>query len=249
MENIFEDHFGVLPDPRVERTKKHKLLDIIAIAMCGVLSGADNWVEIEEFGQIREAWLREFLELPNGIPSHDTFGRVFARLDADAFRRSFIDWVRAVHRLTAGQVVAIDGKTLRGSVDKTKGKAALHVVSAWASENALVLGQLAVEDKSNEITAIPQLLEMLVLQGCIVTSDRDMIYCRNRLLALGSSEYPSRIQLVSAAPTRMRRKISTLDQGLDVVHCRRSPDYLPVGDVRAYTAFLEFENTKNFFSG
>jgi predicted transposase YbfD/YdcC len=171
MGNIFEDHFGTVPDPRVERTKKHKLLDIIAIAMCGVISGADNWVEIEEFGQIREAWLREFLELPNGIPSHDTFGRVFARLDAEAFRRSFIDWVRAVHTLTAGQVVAIDGKTMRGSVDRTKGKAALHVVSAWASENALVLGQLAVEDKSSEITAIPQLLEMLVLQGCIVTVD------------------------------------------------------------------------------
>jgi predicted transposase YbfD/YdcC len=171
MGNIFEDHFGMLPDPRVERTKKHKLLDIIAIAMCGVISGADNWVEIEEFGQIREAWLREFLELPNGIPSHDTFGRVFAQLDAEAFRRSFIDWVRAVHTLTAGQVIAIDGKTMRGSLDKTNGKAALHVVSAWASENALVLGQLAVEDKSNEVTAIPQLLAMLVLQGCIVTVD------------------------------------------------------------------------------
>jgi predicted transposase YbfD/YdcC len=171
MSNIFEDHFGALPDPRVDRTKKHKLLDIIGIAICGVISGADNWVEIEEFGQIREAWLREFLELPNGIPSHDTFGRVFARLDADAFRRSFIDWVRAVHTLTAGQVIAVDGKTMRGSVDKPNGKAALHVVSAWASENALVLGQLAVEDNSNEITAIPQLLEMLVLQGCIVTVD------------------------------------------------------------------------------
>jgi len=171
MGNMFEDHFGAIPDPRVERTKKHKLLDIIAIAICGVISGADNWVEIEAFGQIREAWLREFLELPNGIPSHDTFGRVFARLDTDAFRRSFIDWVRAVHTLTAGQVVAIDGKTMRGSVDKTNGKAALHVVSAWASQNALVLGQLAVEDKSNEITAIPQLLDMLVLQGCIVTVD------------------------------------------------------------------------------
>ena len=171
MGNIFEEHFGTLPDPRVERTKKHKLLDILAIAICGVISGADNWVEIEEFGQIREAWLREFLELPNGIPSHDTSGRVFARLDADAFRRSFIDWVRAVHTLTGGQVIAIDGKTMRGSLDTTNGKAALHVVSAWASENALVLGQVAVEAKSNEITAIPQLLEMLVLQGCIVTVD------------------------------------------------------------------------------
>lgn len=171
MGNIFEEHFSNLPDPRVDRTKKHKLIDIVAIALCGVMCGADNWVEIEEYGLIREGWLGEFLELPNGIPSHDTFGRVFARLDADAFRQSFIDWVRAVHTLTAGQVVAIDGKTIRGSADKANGKAALHVVSAWASENALVLGQLAVDDQSNEITAIPQLLAMLVLDGCIVTVD------------------------------------------------------------------------------
>ncbi len=171
MGNIFEDYFGELPDPRVERTKRHKLLDIVAIAMCGVICGADNWVEIEEFGLIREEWLRGILELPNGIPSHDTFGRVFARLDAEAFRRSFMAWVRAVHTLTAGQVVALDGKTMRGSAEASSGKAALHVVSAWASENQMVLGQLAVEGKSNEITAIPQLLEMLVVQGCIVTVD------------------------------------------------------------------------------
>jgi predicted transposase YbfD/YdcC len=171
MGNIFEAYFSELPDPRVERTKRHKLLDIVAIAMCGVICGADNWVEIEEFGLIREEWLRGFLELPNGIPSHDTFGRVFARLDAEAFRGSFMAWVRAVHTLTAGQVVALDGKTMRGSAEASSGKAALHVVSAWASENQMVLGQLAVEGKSNEVTAIPQLLEMLVVQGCIVTVD------------------------------------------------------------------------------
>jgi predicted transposase YbfD/YdcC len=171
MGNIFEDYFGELPDPRVERTKRHKLLDIVAIAICGVICGADNWVEIEEFGRVREGWLREFLELPNGIPSHDTFGRVFGRLDAEVFGDSFMDWVRAVYSLTAGQVLAIDGKTMRGSADKTNGKAALHVVSAWASANQMVLGQVAVADKSNEITAIPELLALLVVQGCIVTVD------------------------------------------------------------------------------
>lgn len=171
MGNVFEDYFGEMPDPRVERTKRHKLLDIVAIAMCGVICGADNWVEIEEFGHIREEWLKSFLELPNGIPSHDTFGRVFARLDADVFGTCFVEWVQAVYRISGGQTVNIDGKSMRGSADKLKGKSALQVVSAWASENALVLGQVAVDGKSNEIIAIPELLSMLALQGCVVTVD------------------------------------------------------------------------------
>lgn len=108
-----ETHFGEMTDPRVDRTKRHKLIGIIAIAICGVICGADGWTEIEEFGQICQGWLKQFLELPNGIPAHDTFGRVFARLDAEEFRRRFVEWVRGVHRLTGGQVVAVDGKTLR----------------------------------------------------------------------------------------------------------------------------------------
>lgn len=171
MSDLLEEYFGDLPDPRIDRTKKHKLIDIVAIALCGVICGADNWVEVEEFGIVREAWLRQFLELPNGIPSHDTFGRVFARLDAEAFRKRFIQWVRDVHTLTAGQVVAIDGKTVRRSGDHATGKEAIHLVSAWASENQLVLGQVKVDEQSNEITAIPELLKMLVLTGCIVTID------------------------------------------------------------------------------
>jgi predicted transposase YbfD/YdcC len=154
-----------MTDPRVDRTKRHKLIDIIAIAICGVICGADGWTEIEEFGQIRQGWLKQFLELPNGIPSHDTFGRVFARLDAEEFRRRFVEWVRCVHRLTGGQVVAVDGKTLRRSHDRTNGQDALQVVSAWASANALSLGQVKVADESNEITAIPRLLDMLYLAG------------------------------------------------------------------------------------
>jgi predicted transposase YbfD/YdcC len=163
-------HFGDLADPRIDRTKDHYLVDIVTIALCAVLCGADNWVDIETFGQAKEAWLRTFLALPNGIPSHDTFGRVFARLDPVAFQHCFLNWVKAVAPTTTGQV-AIDGKTLRGSHDRVGGKAALHLVSAWAANSGLVLGQVAVQAKSNEITAIPALLELLAVEGCTVTID------------------------------------------------------------------------------
>jgi len=164
-------HFADLPDPRIDRTKRHKLIDIIAIAICGVICGANDWVAIEAYGQAKESWLRQFLELPNGIPSHDTFGDVFGRLDSDAFRRCFLDWVQAVAVATQGQVIAFDGKCLRGSHDSLLGKNAIYMVSAWATQNHLVLGQMKVDDKSNEITAIPALLALLDVSGCIVTID------------------------------------------------------------------------------
>lgn len=140
MPSLLEADFNDMPEPCIDRTRKHKLIDIIAIATGAVVCGADNWVEVETFGLSCETWLRQFLELPNGIPSHDTFGRVFARLDAEAFRKRFLQWVRDVHTLSKGQVVAIDGKTARRTHDQANGKAALHLVSAWATENQLVLG-------------------------------------------------------------------------------------------------------------
>jgi len=166
-----ENCFGDLPDPRVRGRCDHKLLDIIMIAICGVLCGADSWVGIETVGKAKEDWFRAFLELENGIPSHDTFGYVFSKLDHEAFQKRFMRWVEAVFTVTKGQVVAIDGKTVRGSHDKNSGKAAIHLVSAWASENGIVLGQRKVDHKTNEITIIPELLRLLNVSGCLVTID------------------------------------------------------------------------------
>lgn len=166
-----EEHFSKVTDPRKDRTKDHKLIDIIAIAICGVICGAEGWVDIENFGKSKELWLRTFLELPNGIPSHDTFGRVFSMIDAQQFQLAFWEWVCAVNELISGQVVNIDGKCLRGSDDEKLGKRAIYMVSAWAAENEIVLGQRKVDEKSNEITAIPELLKMLDVSGCIVTID------------------------------------------------------------------------------
>ncbi len=159
-----------MEDPRIERTKRHRLRDIIILAICGVICGAEGWVEIEEFGKAKEAWFTDLLNLPNGIPSHDTFGRVFALIDPKQFEASFFQWVQGISQRVQG-VIAIDGKTLRRSHDRAAGKKALHLVSAWAVENRLVLAQLATEEKSNEITAIPLLLQQLALAGCIITID------------------------------------------------------------------------------
>jgi len=165
------DHFASLSDPRIDRTKHHHLLDILTIAICAIICGADGWVEIEEFGNAKLPWFQTFLTLPNGIPSHDTFGRVFAALDPEQFQACFLAWVQSAVTSTEHQLVALDGKTLRRSHDHTKGKAAIHMVSAWASATRLVLGQVKVDEKSNEITALPDLLQLLALKGCLVTID------------------------------------------------------------------------------
>jgi predicted transposase YbfD/YdcC len=164
-------YFSDLTDPRIDRTKRHKLLDIVVIAICGIICGADDWVEIEIFGNAKLGWFQTFLELPNGIPSHDTFGRVFGALNPDQFQTCFTNWILAVSDIIKGQVIAFDGKTLRRSHDKTRGKDAIIMVSAWATVNRLVLGQVKVDEKSNEITTIPELLQALDISGCIVTTD------------------------------------------------------------------------------
>jgi hypothetical protein len=151
--------FAQLPDPRVDRTKRHLLLDIVVIAVCAVICGADTWVDIEEYGRAKYEWLKRFLPLPHGIPSHDTFARVFARLRPEAFRTCFLAWLTEVQEQRGGplasQLVAIDGKAARHSFDRAIDRGPLHMVSAWATAAHLVLGQVAVEQKSNEITAIP----------------------------------------------------------------------------------------------
>lgn len=165
------DYFANLDDPRIERNRKHPLINIIGIAILGVICGADSWVDIERYGNAKQAWLSLFLDLSNGIPSHDTFGRVFRWLDAGQFRAGFMAWTQSLCRLTQGQVVALDGKKLRRSHDKAHERDGIWLVSAWASENRMVLGQSKVDDKSNEITAIPHLLAMLDITGCVVTVD------------------------------------------------------------------------------
>lgn len=167
----FFTQFSVLPDPRLERTKKHKLLEILFIALCTLLCGGETFTDMEAFGEAKEAWLRTRLELPHGIPSHDTFGRVFSLLDPQAFGECFFRWSAALHEATGGEVIALDGKTLRHSFDTATGQAALHLVSAWASQNGVSLGHLKVESKSNEITALPALLKLLDVRGCVVTID------------------------------------------------------------------------------
>ena len=169
--NTITDHFSMLTDPRVDRRKLHKLIDITTIAICGVICGADDWVAVAGFGRAKEQWFRTFLELPNGIPSHDTFTDVFAVVDPEEFQICFRNWIKGIAKITEGEIVAIDGKTLRRSHDRILGKSAIHMVSAWANSNRLVLGQVKVNEKSNEITAIPQLLKVLDLKNSTVTID------------------------------------------------------------------------------
>src|SRR5215831_17459408 len=166
------EHFQTLEDPRIERTKKHNLLDILVIAVCTLLTGGEGFQNMELFGKRKRAWLQTFLVLPHGIPSHDTFGRVFARLKTKRFQECFLAWTQAVAQLTKGALVSLDGKTVRASFDRATASSFLYMLSAWCSEQGgLVLGQIKTEEKSHEITAIPALLHLLALTGCIVTID------------------------------------------------------------------------------
>lgn len=164
-------HFATLEDPRIERKKLHCLIDLMVLSICAICSGAEGWQGIVDFGHEKLDWLRRFIPLKNGVPSHDCIAYVFARISPEDFRSCFMAWVESVREKTEGEVIAIDGKTSRGSKDRQHGKSPLHLVSAWACANRLILGQEATAEKSNEITAIPKLLALLDLKGCIVTID------------------------------------------------------------------------------
>jgi predicted transposase YbfD/YdcC len=163
-------YFSGLTDPRVERTREHRLDDILFIAIASVICGAESWNDMEEFGKSKEEWLRRFLQLPNGIPSHDTFNRLFSALNPEELEKCFVKWTRSVADLCEHEVIAIDGKSMCGTRDMGN-KSIVHMVSAWAAQNHIVLGQVKVDEKSNEITAIPRLLDLLLIKGCIVTLD------------------------------------------------------------------------------
>lgn len=163
-------YFADMKDPRIERTKRHLMDDILFISIASVLSGVESWDEMEEYGKMKLPWLKTFLALPNGIPSYDTFNRFFAALDPNEFEDRFLKWVKSLCESSDGEIISIDGKTIRGSREQGC-KTATHIVSAWADKNELILGQVKVEDKSNEITAIPRLLDALLLKGSIVTID------------------------------------------------------------------------------
>ena len=170
MSNLIE-HFSSLTDPRIERNKKHQLIDIIVLSVSALCSGANGWEAIEEFGHEKREWLQQFIPLNNGIPSHDCIQYVISRLSSSEFKDCFINWVNSIMKVCSGEIIAIDGKTARGSRDKKNNKNPLHMVSAWACQQRFVLAQEAIDDKSNEITAIPKLLKLLEIKGCIVTID------------------------------------------------------------------------------
>jgi predicted transposase YbfD/YdcC len=217
-------HFRSLHDPRVVGRSRHLLVDIIVMALCGVIGNCDDWPDIVLFAQKRVAWFQRFLKLPHGVPSHDTFERVFAALDPRAFECCCLAWLRDVTQVVGVDHIAIDGKTLRGSAGSPLG--ALHLVSAWATQANLTLGQVAVDGKSNEITAIPKLLELLDLQGALVTIDA--IGCQKaiaRQIVAGGGDY---VLVVKGNQERLLTDIQqTVAAALD--------DELPAGTVRQFT--------------
>jgi predicted transposase YbfD/YdcC len=221
---LMKKHFRGLHDPRVVGRTRHLLLDIIVMALCAVIANCDDWPDIAQFARQRERWFRKFLKLPGGIPSHDTFERVFAALDPRALERCCLAWLHAVAQLVGGGQIAIDGKTVRGSAGAPLG--ALHLVSAWATQAQVTLGQVAVDSKSNEITAIPALLQLLDLEGALVTIDA--IGCQKKIaekIVAGGGAY---VLVVKGNQEQLLADVQeTVGQALD--------GQLPAGAVRQYT--------------
>jgi predicted transposase YbfD/YdcC len=210
----FQDHFQDLKDPRVERSRKHPLINIVFIAVCGLLSGANSFAAIEEFGLDRRTWFARFLDLTNGIPSDDTFAGVLARIDPGAFEKCLLSWIQAVPEVTNHRLIAIDGKTVRGSYDRRDAKAAIHMVSAWATENKLSLGQVVVDAKSNEITAIPELLRLWDVSGALVTIDA--MGCQKEIAARirqGDGDYVLAVK--QNQPTLYEQVNQAIDEALE----------------------------------
>ena len=223
------EYLTTIPDPRQERTRLHSLTDILVLSLCAIICGADGFVAIEEFGILKEAWLKTFLDLPNGIPSHDTIGRVFAMLSPKALEAVFRAWTKAVAVLTGGEVVAIDGKTLRRSFRKAGCGVFVHMVSAWATRNRMVLGQVKTEEKSNEITAIPELLGLLFLKGCIVTIDA--MGCQKEIAAKiigGGADYALTVK--DNQPTLRADLVETFDAARTDTAVLATMDYCETHD-------------------
>jgi predicted transposase YbfD/YdcC len=172
IDNSLVGYLSIITDPRIERGRRHNLIDILVIAVCAVICGAEGWKDIEDFGLSKEDWFKEFLELPSGVPSHDTFRRIFLILNPVEFQACFMKWVHSVNKeLFKKDIISVDGKTLRGSLDRANEKSALHMISAWSSNASVVMGQMKSDGKSNEITSVPELLKLLQIKGCVVTTD------------------------------------------------------------------------------
>ena len=224
------DHFGDLPDPRMVNKCDHLLIDIVMIAICATIANADGWDDIALFAEGKKEWLKQWLALPNGIPSPDTFKRVFEHLDAEAFQERFVGWVRDVFSLTHGQVIAIDGKTVRGTCDQ-HGQSLLHLVSAWATANRLTLAQVKVQEKANEIVAIPSLLDLLILKGCIVTLDA--MGCQKSIVKQIRDQEADYVITVKGNHPHLHEHLQAAFAAADAVGCAPiSPVYCETDDVQ-----------------
>jgi predicted transposase YbfD/YdcC len=244
-------HFRDLPDPRLSHLCDHDLLDLITIAICAVICGQHAWTDMELYGQTHHDWLQTFLRLPNGIPSHDTFRYVFSRLDPLAFQRCFGSWIEALSQATDLKHIAIDGKALRDSLDRAHGRAALHLVSAWATQNHLALGQVATDAKSNEITAIPRLLELLDLSGAIVTIDA--MGCQKEIahkIREGDADYVLAVK--ENQPHLLEDIQATLTEHLDGSTAQDEANYFETAEVghgrrevRTYTLLTNLDKVRD----